>query len=308
MMKAHELIERARGISADDLLSVIDEVEKLISDEMRGSGRLRLRGKLIYIPPTGEAAIVGDLHGDIESLKHILVDSEFVEKASRGEDARIIFLGDYGDRGIHSPEVYFVVLSLKAMFPDRVVLLQGNHEGPPDLLAHPHDLPYHLQLKFGGEWSRVYDALCNLFRRFYTAALVPGRFLMVHGGVPAGITGVDDLAYAYQRHPSESLLEEILWSDPRDGISGVLPSPRGAGRLFGEDVTSAALEALNVKFIVRGHEPAAEGYKFNHNGKVLTLFSRRGPPYYNIQGAYLMLDLNEEFKSAWQLEGYIRKF
>ena len=259
MMRAYELIERARNITADDLLGVIDEVERLISDEMSGSGRLRLRGRLIYIPPTGEAAIIGDLHGDIESLKHILIDSEFIEKASRGEDTRIIFLGDYGDRGIHSPEVYFVVLSLKAMFPDRVVLLQGNHEGPPDLLAYPHDLPYHLQLKFGGEWSRVYEALCNLFRRFYTAALVPGKFLMVHGGVPAGITGIDDLAYAYQRHPSESLLEEILWSDPSDGISGVLPSPRGAGRLFGEDITIAALKALNVCLLYTSPSPRDRG-------------------------------------------------
>ena len=42
--------------------------------------------------------------------------------------------------------------------------------------------------------------------------------------------------------------------------------------------------------IVRGHEPAYSGYKWNHDGRVLTLFSRIGPPYMNPARAVARVD------------------
>jgi len=308
MKRLSDVIREAKQASSEDFLRVIEEASCLISDELKGLGSLRITGRLVHLPPRGEAVIVGDLHGDLESLIHILDESGFADKASKGEEICMIFLGDYGDRGLRSPEVFHIVLGLKILFPEKVILLQGNHEGPEDLLPYPHDLPYHLQLKFGGEWRNIYTKLSGLFREFYTAVIVDQRCLMLHGGVPSRARGIEDLAYAYQKHPSESHLEEILWSDPAEGIKGTVYSPRGAGRLFGEDVTSAFLNLLGVKFLIRGHEPAREGYIISHGGKILTLFSRKGSPYHNLHGAYLTLNLSREFNSAWQLEPFIRKF
>jgi len=308
MKKLSDLIKEAKQVSSKDFLRIVDEADRLILDELKGSSGIRITGRLVHLPPKGEAIIVGDIHGDLKSLEYILNDSRFIEKASNKEEIHIIFLGDYGDRGYRSPEVYYIVLSLKTFFPERVILLQGNHEGPPDLLAYPHDLPYHLQMRFMGEWRDVYTELSNLFRKFYTAVIVNQRCLMLHGGVPSKAKGIEDLAYAYQKHPSESHLEEILWSDPAEGIKGVVYSPRGAGRLFGEDVTSAFLNTLGVKFLIRGHEPAREGYMISHGGKILTLFSRKGSPYHNLHGAYLAFNLQRNFNSAWQLEPFIRRF
>ncbi|HIE18729.1 TPA: serine/threonine protein phosphatase [Candidatus Bathyarchaeota archaeon] len=308
MKRLSDLSEEAKQASSEDFLPVIDEADQLISDELKGLSSIRITGRLVHLPPKGKAIIVGDLHGDLKSLGHILNESRFIEKASNKEEIHIIFLGDYGDRGFRSPEVYYIVLNLKILFPEKVMLLQGNHEGPADLLAYPHDLPYHLQIKFREEWRRIYKALSNLFRKFHTAVIVDRKFLMLHGGVPSKARGIDDLAYAYQKHPSESHLEEILWSDPRERIKGIFPSPRGAGRLFGEDVTSAFLNLLGVKFLIRGHEPAMDGYMIRHGGKILTLFSRKGSPYRNLHGAYLAFDLSRDFDSAWQLERFIRKF
>jgi len=260
------------------------------------------------MPPSGEATVIGDIHGDIDSLKQILTEAEFVEKTSSGKEVYLIFLGDYGDRGSYSPEVYYVVLSLKNMFPDKVVLLQGNHEGPEDLMASPHDLPYYLKQKFGTEGHAIYKQLSGLFRHFYTAVLENERCIMLHGGVPSGAKSLDDIAYAFERHPAERQLEEILWSDPVEGITGIQPSPRGAGNLFGEDVTKAFLKMLNVRFVIRGHEPVNGGYRINHEGKVLTLFSRKGTPYFNRFGSYLTIDLSRAYDSAWHLEPFIHRF
>jgi len=308
MKRLSDLTKEAEQASPEDFLLIIDETGQLISDELKGLGSLRIMGRLVQLPPTSEAVIIGDLHGDLKSLIHILDETKFMEKASNRNERYLIFLGDYGDRGLRSPEVYHIVLSLKTLFPGKVILLQGNHEGPEDLLPYPHDLPYHLQRRFGEDWRDIYAKLSGLFREFYTAVIVQERCLMLHGGVPSKAKGIEDLAYAYRKHPVESHLEEILWSDPAEGIKGTLHSPRGAGRLFGEDVTSPFLKSLGVKFLIRGHEPAGEGYKISHGGKILTLFSRKGAPYHNFHGAYLAFNLSWNFDSAWQLEPFIRKF
>ncbi|RLI41233.1 hypothetical protein DRO69_11810, partial [Candidatus Bathyarchaeota archaeon] len=65
---------------------------------------------------------------------------------------------------------------------------------------------------------------------------------------------------------------------------------------------------LNVNVLIRGHEPSVEGFKINHDGKVLTLFSRKGSPYHNEYGAYLQLNLSEILENAKQLQRYVHKF
>jgi len=199
-------------------------------------------------------------------------------------------------------------LKIKQLFPEHVVLMRGNHEGPNDLLAYPHDLPTYLQRKFGEASSDLYREIRKFFSSLYNAVFVKDRYIMLHGGVPSHASTIEDLACAHIKHPHEPHLEEILWSDPHEGIRGTYASPRGAGRLFGEDVTDKLLEMLHVKVLIRGHEPTDEGFKINHSGKILTLFSRRGPPYHNTHGAYLKLNLAEEVEGARQLINCIHKF
>jgi protein phosphatase len=128
----------------------------------------------------------------------------------------------------------------------------------------------------------------------------------LHGGVPSQAKSIDDIAFAQQKHPTESHLEEILWSDPEENLTGTHPSPRGAGKLFGKDVTEKFLRMLDVRMLVRGHEPAEAGYKINHDGRVLTLFSRRGEPYYNSKAACLMFDLSRDVTDVHQLVDSLR--
>jgi hypothetical protein len=50
------------------------------------------------------------------------------------------------------------------------------------------------------------------------------------------------------------------------------------------------------------------GFKINHDGKVLTLFSRKGAPYYNRYGAYLQVPLAEKVDDADGLVDWVRNF
>jgi len=302
-----DLFNDASNVDSISFMKIVDRVNQILSSEKSNDG-MRITGRLIHLSLEGEVIIIGDLHGDINSLYEILNETNFVKKTQGGARVHLVFLGDYGDRGFFSPEVYYVVLSLKKMFPDKVVLLQGNHEGSPDLMAHPHDLPHHLQRKFDSDWQKVYTELSMLFGCLYTAVLVEDNFIMLHGGVPSKAKTLDDIAFAVQKHPAETHLEEILWSDPAEGIKGTRFSPRGAGRLFGEDMTDAFLKMVKAKILVRGHEPVDEGYMFNHNGKILTIFSRKGPPYNNSKGAYLIVDISKKVSLTSNLSSCIRQF
>jgi len=300
------LVENAIKMNFQEFAQLIDNTVELLGKENGLVGNLEITGRLIKAPPEGEATIIGDLHGDMESLTQILKTSDFLHRVQHCVHSLLIFLGDYGDRGVYSPEVYFIVLRLKQNFPENVILMRGNHEGPDDLLASPHDLPDHLRSRFGEDGSKAYLKLKELFNLLYNAVIIKDSFVLLHGGVPSQAKSLDDLAYAHLKYPRESHFEEILWSDPEEGIKGTYPSPRGAGKLFGSDVTAHFLEMLNVNFLIRGHEPSDAGYKINHNGRVLTLFSRKGEPYFNSQGAYLQLDLAGKIKNAFQLQSSVK--
>jgi len=307
MVTLAEIVHQALKSHSTEYISLIEESIKLLASEKKHMEDLCIEGQLLRVKPFGEIIVVSDLHGDLESFVSILKASNFIEKATQSKKVLLVFLGDYGDRGSHSPEVYYLVLKLKQFFPQKVVLMRGNHEGPDDLLAYPHDLPENLQLRFGEEGSVVYSRIRQLFQYLYIAVVVEELCVMIHGGVPSNASSLDDLKFAHLKHPKEKHLEEILWSDPSETIKGTCPSPRGAGRLFGRDVTKKFLNMVNVKMLIRGHEPAQNGFKIGHNGKILTLFSRKGQPYFNSSAAYLQLDLSVKLQNAHDLAPYIHK-
>lgn len=303
-----KLAKAALETETNEFLRLAEEITSLMSKEVGKIGKKRIKGKLATIEPRGEVTIIGDIHGDLESLVHILIDSGFMEKAKQQKETTLIFLGDYGDRGPNSTEVYYVILKLKQQFPEKVVLMRGNHEGPESLLAYPHDLPVQFQQRFGKQGDTVYSSIRKLFNQLYNAALVENRFILIHGGFPTHAQSIDDLAHANETYPKEAFLEEMLWNDPEENITSAIASPRGAGKLFGANITTAFLKMLDVNVLIRGHEPCREGFKLNHNSKILTLFSRKGEPYFNEHGAYLRLNLTRKPKNAEELLPWIHQF
>jgi len=74
-----------------------------------------------------EIYFIGDIHGDIDALDAVLECTKF----SSGTDVKgpcLIFLGDYGDRGLNTMDVWIRLLQLKSKYSNRVFLLRGNHE------------------------------------------------------------------------------------------------------------------------------------------------------------------------------------
>jgi hypothetical protein len=307
-MNLSSIIEESKTVQKEVFIEVLEKAIDLIQAESGRFGNQTVEDGLVHLEPVGEGLVIGDLHGDLKSLTTILKRSGLMEKLEESENTAVVFLGDYGDRGKSSAEVYYVILKLKLSFPQKIILLRGNHEGPEDLMASPHDMPVQFQMRFGKDWRAAYQKIRELHSYLYNIVLVRERYVMVHGGLPSKINSIKDLARAHLTHPKTALLEDLLWSDPSEYIEWVEPSPRGAGHLFGKKVTMQAIEKLNARMLIRGHEPCEEGFKTNHNGKVLTLFSMKGAPYFNQHGAFLHLPLSRKFDSAEQLLPLISKF
>jgi protein phosphatase len=293
--------------------ALADEAKRCTSNQFMdlliNESRTEDQGKLRFLPSLDEVIVVGDLHGDLDSLTQIIKESEFFRKASEKNSVQLVFLGDYGDRGPLSPEVYYIILKTKQMFPQNVVLLRGNHEGPSNLIPSPHDLHIQLHLKYGKKTGLdLYNKLRMLFEGWPCVAVIPHKYVMVHAGLPDGDFKDTCTAISSLMHPNIAQLEEILWSDPREKLKGSRPSDRGAGKFFGFDVTAKWLKLLDVKVLIRGHEVFENGFEISHKGKVLTLFSSKNPAYRNEHAAYLQLDLSADHNSAYQLKRYIKQF
>ena len=116
-MRIKELFEKTACLNADDFSALIGEVRVILEKEREEgrTGKQVVRGGLVYLPLHGKVLVVGDLHGDMNSLIHILARSGYIEEENKNLPY-LVFLGDYGDRGEESIEVYCLILKLKKFF------------------------------------------------------------------------------------------------------------------------------------------------------------------------------------------------
>jgi len=109
--KPSQIVKEALEVQWEEFTRLVEEVAQLLAKENGQVGNFNIVGRLVRIKPLDEAIIIGDLHGDLESLIQILKETNFLQKVNQSNKTVLIFLGDYGDRGIYSAEVYHVVPS-----------------------------------------------------------------------------------------------------------------------------------------------------------------------------------------------------
>ncbi len=269
----------------DALLEFRDLMKEQITTGIMTCGKwvCERNGNLVIAgePDTSqEFIVIGDIHGDYQTLEEIV---------GREEVSFTITLGDYVDRGTPEGQVMTLYWLFTARSEGRLLIpLRGNHEPPPGLEPAGQDYALALYRVFGEDASEIVSLLKDMFQLLPHAFVLKGYALMLHGGPPT--VGLEKPVHEYLAggpNPDYQALEEILWNDPIESDTIRAPNPRGAGSLWGRPVTEKALSKIGGRVIVRGHQPAHWGYKWNHNRRVLTLFSRKGAPYFNEHAAYL---------------------
>lgn len=238
----------------EHVLDLIDTVTEIMSHE---DATLEL---------DGEFTIVGDVHGNIDSLLRIFEHSGYPPSTS------YIFLGDYVDRGHNSCECIVLLYALKCLFPTKIYLLRGNHECE-SLTTH---------YGFGYECNRrlnmdVYNAFVASFDELPIIVIINSTTMCVHGGISEQIKSRDDLL-SIQKPIGDifnGVVSDLLWSDPSIDCLNYDISPRGAGHLYGPDATNEFLKNCGFTRLIRAHEQCNDGFSwpFGEDGGILTIFS-----------------------------------
>lgn len=218
---------------------------------------------------SGKFCVVGDMHGDLDSLLRIF------RKVGYPPQSSYVFLGDYVDRGNFSCEVVLFLYALKVMFPSHIYLLRGNHEFAQ--MSTMYGFQQECQAKLS---QRIFQAICETFDTLPIVAVIGGN-LCIHGGITEGIKSRDDL-YSISK-PQQGVPEfkgferemDMLWSDPEFDADGFEESPRGLGHVFGYEEAVQFLRDCDMTRLIRAHQACLNGYNwvFDENGPVLTVFS-----------------------------------
>ena len=153
-------------------------------------------------------------------------------------EVNYLFMGDYVDRGYYSVECVSLLLSLKVRYPNRVTVLRGNHESKN--ITQIYGFYDECLAKYNT--TDVWKDFTNVFNFLPLSAIVDNCIFCLHGGLSPAALSVDKIQCIdrNQEIPHEGPMCDLLWSDPDDS-SGWGVSPRGAGYIFGSDVSQVIL-------------------------------------------------------------------
>ncbi|XP_018497114.1 serine/threonine-protein phosphatase PP1-like [Galendromus occidentalis] len=216
--------------------------------------------------------IVGDLHGQFVDFLRLL------SVCGYPPDTSYVFLGDYVDRGPNAIEVLMTLYIYKIKYPERVLLLRGNHECPR--INAMYGFMSECTMRFG---FSVYTAFNDSFAYMPCAAIIARRIFCCHGGIIKDLETLEQITTFNPRpiHDPEikSTVTELLWSDPNRSFDGWAENYRGAGYLFGETALTEFLDKFNLDLLARAHEVMQDGYELFYDRKAVTIFS--APNYCN---------------------------
>lgn len=204
-------------------------------------------------PVHSPVTVCGDVHGQFYDLL------ELFRQGGEIPTTNYVFMGDFVDRGHHSVETLQLLLCYKARYPQCMTLLRGNHESRQ--VTQVYGFFDECFRKYGS--ANAWKYCTEVFDYLSLACLIDGTVLCVHGGLSPDISTIDQirLIERNQEIPHEGPFCDLMWSDPED-IETWAVSQRGAGWLFGSQVTAQFNQINGLQLICRAHQLVQEGYKY----------------------------------------------
>ena len=234
--------------------------------------------KLVEIKEGKKIIFVGDTHGDLEASQKVI--KNYLKPGNK-----IVFLGDYVDRGQKSKENLDFLLETKKNHPNEIYLLQGNHEGYNLLKFSPAEF-----------WESLnktdYEKYCSIVEKFPLIA-VTDNLIALHGALPNCLKS----DFKKIKLGSKEWLQ-ITWGDFRDEPGESLGIDPLSGRpQFGRDYFFKLMERFQKNVLIRSHDPKAPLFMFND--RCLTIFTSLA---YTRERIIAIADLSRKIKTAKDLE------
>ncbi len=230
---------------------------------------------------SGPIFICGDIHGQFDDLLKIFRNIGYPPAS------KILFLGDYVDRGNCSIEVITLLFILKIKYPNHIYLTRGNHE------CHTINMMYGFYEECQKKANLLVWKACNkVFTLLPLAAIIDKKIFCVHGGISPKLTDIREINTIKKgtKIPDTGLLCDLMWSDPGNHQSEWENNDRGASFTFNQSAITKFMVKNNLDLICRAHQ-VVDGYEFSFGHKLVTVFS--APNYcgeYGNSGAVMKVD------------------
>jgi len=253
---------------------------------------------------TKELFVIGDIHADAVSLKQILLKTNFYEECT---NKKLLFLGDYVDRGKNRLNVINLLITLEFLLPENIVILKGNHElslrDENGVLKSPmkgsDNLSYFFTflnfLSNNEDYKELFPSefiedYATYFNNLPTVAMLSFediKIMAMHGGLPRADLHVRNYYEAYETIDSffqedkqdiigMSLKNNFLWSDPYDGVDEGFRHSSMHRFKFDKKQFISFCRQFDVDMVLRAHEAQDDGYKTYFDNRLVSVFSTGG--------------------------------
>jgi 3',5'-cyclic AMP phosphodiesterase CpdA len=252
-----------------------EEIEELLNEAEK---KFASQAKLIQLE-SGKAIFVGDTHGDLEATQKII--GRYLKPRNK-----LVFLGDYVDRGPASLENINLLLEQKIEHPDSLHLLMGNHEGYAVGSFHPADFWEALDAELRQQYSKVLSKLP-------LAVSAPNGIIALHGALPnvSRLEDVDGIK------PGSAEWHQITWGDWQEKAGKSLGIDPYTGRpQFGRGWFNKIMSSLGKNVLIRSHQPDAPPIMYGR--RCLTIFTSSAYRHYISERTVALVDLEKPVRST----------
>ena len=259
-------------MTREEIRDLLDEAEKRFASEP----------KLIELE-SGEVIFVGDTHGDLEATEKTI--SSYLKQRNK-----LVFLGDYVDRGPASLENVNILLEQKIRHPDSLYLLMGNHEGYAMGSFQPADFWEALDAELRQRYGEVLG-------RLPLAVSTPNGIIALHGALP-DVSRLEDIS---RINPGSAEWHQITWGDWHDRTGKSLGIDPYTGRpQFGRGWFNGIMSRLGKNVLIRSHQPEAPPTMYGR--RCLTIFTSSAYGKCISERTIALVDLKKPVESADDIE------
>ena len=256
-------------------INLLDTIRKLINQEVGILNNQLLLGICQKVSPIFQKEpqllnlkapiyVCGDIHGQYEDLLNIFRNIGYPPKS------RILFLGDYVDRGKKSLEVISLLFLLKIKYPNHIYLIRGNHEcsSVNRIYGFYDECDKRSNLLIWKTFNHVFSLLP-------VSALIDQKIFCVHGGLSPKLINLKQINQIKKgtKIPDSGILCDLTWADPSNHKESWEQNDRGVSYTFNQSVVDDFLMKNNIDLICRAHQVVDKGYEFSYGHKLVTVFS-----------------------------------
>jgi len=255
-------------VTREEIKELLNEAEKRFASE----------ANLIQLE-SGRVIFAGDTHGDLEATEKII--HRYLKPRNK-----LVFLGDYVDRGPASLENINFLLRQKIEHPESLYLLMGNHEGHAVVRFQPADFWEGLDAELRQRYSDVLSTLP-------LAVSTPNGIIALHGALP-DVPGLEDINRIKLGSAEWHQITWGDWQETRGGFLGINPY---TGRpQFGRGWFEEIMSRLDKNVLIRSHQPDALSTMYGR--RCLTIFTSSAYRHYVSERTIALVDLDRAVKSV----------